>query len=405
MERQGAAEPFLIKDEHSEASEHSPQHGALNVYHIRDDQKINMDRKINDDLINTTTAVPASYFASAGASFHFKVPSQYYRVKHISLEFDVRNGGASAVTLAPSAFMVDRIRIKNGSGNILQEIPGIHLWHDICAMYDGHALDSVEALYNIDSATKGSFAAIAAGATKTYSIPLHCSFLEQLHFFCGGLGPAGLDIEVISPGSTCVESGTAGDLVLQASRLRVTCEWYGVEEVVDMLQDAKSFPHTFKFLDTPHQTWSQSLTSGGKVTVQANSLNGLIPYAFLVLRNSLTGTGLYAIQAITDYEILDKTNKSLQNGHRMPDYISRGPVAAREFKTDFFSVHAVTPMCFCEDPMRVQASPVNIGAEGFIDNFLSITANSTGTYTIELHAKRWSSLVQSTDGALKVISS
>jgi len=87
-------------------------------------------------------------------------------------------------------------------------------------------LINLKGLTNTSATTFGSYA-IAAGAMFTYSIPLSCMFLDQIKFFTGSLGLAGLIIEVLSNGPACVITYTCGHsagINLVASRLRITVE-------------------------------------------------------------------------------------------------------------------------------------------------------------------------------------
>jgi len=119
------------------------------------------------------------------------LPSNYSLI-HSYIEFDITNTTAVAVQLAPLPFLVDRIR--NRAGYILQEAMGNQIYQELCFNYSQNQLINLQALTNTSATTFGSYTTIGISATVTYSIPLSCMFLDQIKFFTGSLGLAGLII-------------------------------------------------------------------------------------------------------------------------------------------------------------------------------------------------------------------
>jgi len=113
--------------------------------------------------------------------------------------------------------------------------------------------------------TFGSYSTIAAGATVTYSIPLSCMFLDQIKFFTGSLGSAGLIVEVLSKGPACVitPAATPASINLVASRLRITVETISQHDAEALIKEHRLRNHLYKMLDTAHQSFSLSTTVGG----------------------------------------------------------------------------------------------------------------------------------------------
>jgi len=68
--------------------------------------------------------------------------------------------------------------------------------------------------------------------------------------------------------------------------------------------------HLYKVLNTVHQSFCLSTTSGIVYNQQLQALNGLVPFATLTLRASLSGAGLYTYTTITDYDLRNKQNVS-----------------------------------------------------------------------------------------------
>jgi len=249
-------------------------------------------------------------------------------------------------------FLVDRIRIRNGAANILQEATGDQIYQELCFNYSQNQLINLQSLTNTNATTFASYATIAVGATMTYSIPLSCMFLDQIKFFTGSLGLAGLIVEVLSNGPACVitPAATPAGINLVASRLRITAETISQRDAEALIKEHRLRNHLYKVLDTAHQSFSLSTTTGIVYNYQLQALNGLVPFATITLRASLTGAGLYTYTAITDYDLRNEQNVSLLNGFRVPFYISNNLVAAREFDTQFWTLSNAVPLCFVNKP-------------------------------------------------------
>jgi len=146
-------------------------------------------------------------------------------------------------------------------------------------------------------------------------------------------------------------------------------------------------------------------TAGNQYNYQLQALNGLVPFATITLRSSLTGTRLYTYTVITDYDLRNKQNVLLLGGFRVPFYISNNLVVAREFDSQFWTLSNAIPLCFVSKPGELIKHPCNIGAEAWLNNFISFTAAATGTYTIDVFIYRWSSLVIKSDGSAMMVTS
>jgi len=161
----------------------------------------------------------------------------------------------------------------------------------------------------------------------------------------------------------------------------------------------------YKVLNTVHQSFSLSTTAGNQYNQQLQALNGLVPFATITLRASLTGPGLYTYTPITDYDLRNEQNVLLLNGFRVPFYILNNLIAAREFDTQFWSLSNALPLCFVSKPGEVIKHPCNIGAEAWLNNFISFTAATTRNYTIDIYICHWSSLLIKSDGSAMMVTS
>jgi len=405
QQRPDTAAPFLYKSQGLPV--HIPVVTKSGTISVRPDQVLNLDRVETNMIVNPQTSPPSGFLNSNGTRFQFQLLPSNYCVVHLYVEFDISNTTTAAVQLTPLPFLVDRIRIRNGAGNILQEATGDQIYQELCFNYSQNQLINLQSLTNTSATTFGSYATIAVGATVTYSIPLSCMFLDQIKFFTGSLGLASLIVEVLSNGPSCIitPAGTPASINLVASRLRITVETISQRDAEALIKEHRLQDNLYKVLETAHQSFSLSTTAGIVYNQQLQALNGLVPFATLTLRASLTGTRLYTYTAITDYDLRNKQNVLLLGGFRVPFYISNNLVAAREFDSQFWTLSNTVPLCFVNKPGELIKHPCNIGAEAWLNNFISFTAAATGTYMITVYIYWWSSLLVKSDCSVMMVTS
>jgi len=224
----------------------------------------------------------------------------------------------------------------------------------------------------------------------------------QLDFFLGNLNKSGLTIQVYSRGAGAYITGSPGNVTLNASRLRLDAEYYSSAATDAKVAEQKSKVHQWKFLNTAHQTQSIAMTSGNVYPIQLVSLNGLVPFAWFILRQSTTGTGLTTGTQIISFEWLDSKNTSLQNGVRTRDEIACYEYGTREFDLVFFQNNYVYPSVWVPRPCNLIQHPANTGFEWLDNSFLSITASNTVTVNLDIYAWRWSILQLDPNGQLSI---
>jgi len=397
--------PFLYKSQGLPI--HLPVVTKSGTISVRPDQVMNLDRVETDMIINPQTSPPSGFLNTNCTRFQFQLLPSNYCVVHSYVEFNISNTTTVAVQLTPSPFLVDRIRIRNGTSNILQEATSDQIYQELCFNYSQNQLINLQALTNTSATTFGPYATIATGATVTYSIPLFCMFLDQIKFFTGSLGLAGLIVEVLSNGLACVitPAGALAGINLVASRLRITAEKISQRDAEALIKEHRLRDHLYKILDTMHQSFSLSTTSGIVYNYQLQALNSLVPFATLTLRASMTGAGLYTYTPITDYDLRNEQNVSLLGRFCIPFYILNNLVASREFDSQFWTLSNAVPLCFVNKPGELIRHPVNVGAEAWLNNFISFTAATTGTYTITVYIYQWSSLVIKSDRSVFIVTS
>jgi len=206
-------------------------------------------------IVNPQTSPPSGFLNANGTRFQFQLLPPNYRIVHSYVEFNISNTTTAAVQLTPLLFLVDRIRIRNGASNIFQEATGDQIYQELCFNYSQNQLINLQALTNSSATTFGSYATIAVGATVTYSIPLSCMFLDQIKFFTGSLGLAGLIVEVLSNRPACVitPAATPAGINLVASRLKITAKTISQHDAEALIKEHRSWDHLYKILDTaPH---------------------------------------------------------------------------------------------------------------------------------------------------------
>jgi hypothetical protein len=402
-----SAEPFLMNDPITEPAVQVRGPTSGSSFNVKGDQAINYDRNVYDIIINPQTPPSAAFLNTAGAKFQFNILPDKYRFKHLSLEFDVTNTDSQALQATQTTFWLDRYRILSGSGSILQECTGEQIWAAWALKYNQERRTSSQSLLNVNASTFAPFQSLAAGATQTFSIPLDTSFLVQNKLFVGSMSQSGLQVELIARGPAMMINTGAGTGIMSvvASRLRVTSEWMSTAHSDELIKRYKEKPHLFKFLDNATQSFSQAMTAGILYNFQLQSLNGLSPFAFFTLRQSLTGAGLSTYTAIKQYELKDQSNVSLQGGQPMPDIINRGTLATENFPSDFLATQALNPMLFVDNPIAILDHVVNVGSQSFVNNFLNILAASTATVQLDVYIFKWSSLIIDKNGCFKTVSS
>jgi len=206
---------------------------------------------------------------------------------------------------------------------------------------------------NMAPTTFQSAGSIAAGALVTYNFPLSASFLVQLNFFLGSLNNSGLTIEVYSRGPGVYITGVVGDITLNALCLRLDAKYYSSAAVDAKLAEQKSKVHTWKFLNTAHQTQLLTMTASNIYLVQLVLLNGLVPFIWFLLRQSITRAGLTTGTQITSSQWLDSNNVSLQNGVLTRDAIARFEQVTCNFDLVFFQNNHVYPTVWVPQPMEI----------------------------------------------------
>jgi len=115
------AAPFLYKSQSLPI--HVPVMTKSGTISIRPDQVLNLDCIETDMIVNPQTSPPSGFLNANGTRFQFQLLPSNYGIVHSYVEFDIiTNTTSLAVQLTPSPFLVDRIWIRNGARNILQEI-------------------------------------------------------------------------------------------------------------------------------------------------------------------------------------------------------------------------------------------------------------------------------------------
>jgi len=277
-------------------------------------------------------SVPASFFSSSSNYYSFKMQAGRYSCKNLTLEMDLTNTLATAVQLVPSPILVNYIRISTGLGAILQILYGEEIWGYLAMTSNNVKMTGYQYITNTAPTTFQLAGNIAARATVTYNIPLLLSFLVQLDFFLGNLNDLGLTIQVFSKGPGVYITGAVGDITLNALHLRLDAEYYSSAASDAKLAEQKSKPHQWKFLNTAHQTQSLAMTAGNIYPIQLVLINGLVPFCWFILWQSVTGASLTTGTQITNFEWRDSHNTSLQNGVLTRDAIARFEYGTRELK-------------------------------------------------------------------------
>jgi len=396
----GKVAPFVTNQ--VSLHDHQPQKIDGKIYNFSSSQIPNLDRHVATMTIPSQVLVLASFFSSLSNYYSFKMQAGCYSCKNLTLEMDLTNTLAAAVQLVPAPILVDYIRISTGSGAILQTLYGEELWGYLAMTSNNLKMTGYQYITNTAPTTFQAAGSIAARATVTYNIPLSLSFLVQLDFFLGNLNDSGLTIQVYSRGLGVYITGAVRDITLNASRLRLNAKYYSSTASDAKLAEQKSKAHQWKFLNTAHQTQSIAMTAGNIYPIQLVLLNGLVPFCWFILWQSVTGAGLTTRTQITNFEWQDLHNTSLQNGVLTRDAIARFEYGTREFDSVFFQQVYAYPTCWVPRPMELIQHLANTGFQYLENSFLYITAASTATVTVNVYAIQWVILQLTQDGQLSV---
>jgi len=352
--------------------------------------------------IPSQVLVLASFFSSLSNYYSFKMQASRYSCKNLTLEMDLTNTLAAAVQLVPSPILVNYIRISTSLGAILQTLYSKEIWGYLAMTSNNVKMTGYQYITNTAPTTFQSADSIAAGATVTYNIPLLLSFLVQLDFFLGNLNDLGLTIQVYSRGPGVYITGAVGDITLNSSCLRLDAEYYLSVASDAKLAEQKSKPHQWKFLNTAHQTQLLAMTAGNIYPIQLVLLNGLVPFVWFILWQSVTGVSLTTGTQITNFEWRNSHNTSLQNGVLTRDAIACFEYGKREFESVFSQQVYAYPTCWVPRPMELIKHPANTGFQYLENSFLNITAASMATVTVIVCAIQWAILQLSPDGQLSI---
>jgi len=116
---------------------------------VRLDQVLNLDHVETNMIVNPQTSPPSGFLNTNGMRFQFQLLAPNYCVVHSYVEFDISNTTIAAVQLTPSPFLVDRIRIRNGAGNILQEAMVDQIYQELCFNYSQNQLINLQSLTQV----------------------------------------------------------------------------------------------------------------------------------------------------------------------------------------------------------------------------------------------------------------
>jgi len=144
------------------------------------------------------------------------------------------------------------------------------------------------------------------------------------------------------------------------------------------------------------------MTAGNVYPIQLVLLNGLVPFIWFILWQSVTGAGLTTGTQIINFEWRDSNNTSIQNGVLTRDAIARWEYGTREFDSVFFQNNYAYPTCFVPRPMELIKHPCNTGFQYFDNMFLNITAASTATVAVDVYACWWSIIQLTKEGQILV---
>lgn len=244
-------------------------------------------------LISRSATVTNAFAGSAGAQYQdFQLTPANYICQNLVVEIDVAtNSTSGGSTLVVAPYIFNRIEISNlGTGEILQTIFAEALHLSAATFFDTNDIAKLAQIMNMNTSFV-SPSNISASSTATYLLPVFSNLFE----ISGGVFlqtlSQGFNIRVWFNGSSAVVSGSTPTL----SNLVVYANGYvpQQQQLRTLLSARQNNDITVRFLDSRISTFQMTLVSGQAVQQQLQGVSGMVAFAWILLRSSLTGSGLY----------------------------------------------------------------------------------------------------------------
>lgn len=278
-----------------------PAHQNLSIYQNAFDIELSPTTGAHSNLLSTGGAVEININENGGGGF----------LDRVLIEFDVTNSSGAACTLVPSPLLIDNVQIMTmGAGNLLQTIPGDHLFTDLAYLSDNNL--ATIASYLNSTASLGAPTAIAAGATVDYAVPILSSFFTQGHIYLPAIKGGGFLIRVnFRSSSDTLQSGavpTISNIKLHLHGATLPKDDH--DRVV--AQYASSILH-FKFSNSFASHFPVSISANNPVSLTLTSMTGVYAGGFLIIRASQTKADLHTYVPLGNgrFNITDGNNNSL----------------------------------------------------------------------------------------------
>ena len=290
--------------------------------------------------------------------FEIAPSSSVHCIKDIVLELNVINNGASAVTALPTPFLLNRVDIKVGSSLIDQIFPE-ECYFEMLMNHPSDYITSHANEWNVDSADYDVAAAIGAGATNTWQVPLSCflntgdilirALRSKIRFECH-----------FRSGSAIVAStsvGAGSDLGLQNCRLRLGGWKFDPPVLADLLNRYEKAPHVSSAVVRRRDRLTFSgATSGVTSDQQLGALTGSFAnLRFIVRPLSASQENRIAGVNLNNVTLLDSSGSPV-NYNQVPASYIRKQIIPNNYPTDLMAKTTsnanIFEIPFSEAPLR-----------------------------------------------------
>lgn len=368
------------------------------AYNVKASQLMNIHTTEQFIVVRPTTTVSAAAY-SGGGQTNFRFHRDVNLIaKNAYLRLQLTNTGGAPITLGPAPLLLNYYELYANSSQEIQRVYGDQVYEDVVMYSNFDQRTNQVAILNMNATTYAENAALGAGASIDYYIPLP-SFLNQSPTWMGAFRK---DLEwriYLDPNSIVL--GVATDVQVDDMEIIVDCE--RLDEVqVDKQMKIYSKKVDHRYLYYQQQIFNMTVNASTQYTLDLQALNGIIPYLTWHLRSSITGAGKYTYADLNGtagrggiQQLLDENNSTLTNGFDEQINRARGIIYPKHYDSGFALTRFINIFTFSMDPESAIKGGQNLGYQVFHENKVRFTPAAgwvNGTYNIYFHARQFAVL-------------
>ena len=315
---------------------------AGGMVRIRDDQRYNSVEKASIYTITPQTAVQTNALSNQSIRFHLFTYGGLYEKLYLRLK--ITNTSAGAVGFNPIG-MIRRVEMQLNSGEIVSTHHRDEIYKDIVLHMSDEDFKTVAPLMQLnDDFTLDTTNTIAAGASKTYYIPIYtflnlgevCIDLIKQPFYVN------LDIEGATATTGTLTSATLNQIQLIVKGTRV-----GRPSMLHIKREYDLGIHN-RFLEWRSQEEPITLAASTAYDISLRGFNVYCPFLIVTAApNPRTSANIFAYEDVFETVELLYNNGTSYDISRDADY-SKKFHAIEHFHSSAFDNLNMIPFCFAE---------------------------------------------------------